>query len=311
MSNPTISQITLPSGTTYDIADLAAREAASHGLELVKSTDAASTPYGVTWKNGSTTITGTLAAASTTCGKMYLVPIDTEETKDIYSEWITVTGGTSGSPTYSWEKIGTTDIDLSDLGDLAYKDTASATYTPAGSVSGGAFTGASTTFTGNFTPSGAINVNAASGSGTSYTPSGSIAVNASSGSGTAYTPEGSVSAPSISVSSAGATTSITPFGTQGTLPSLTTTVSDGVLTIGFSQGTLPTAGTAVNVKTGDASYTATAPTFTGTQKKFAFSGDEKKLAFSGTQGNVSVSGTPNGSNGAISFSGTEATITVS
>lgn len=284
MSNPIISQITLPSGTTYDIADIAAREAASHGLELVKSTDAASTPYGVTWKSGSTTITGTLAAASTTCGKMYLVPIDTEETKDIYSEWITVTGGTSGSPTYSWEKIGTTDIDLSDLGALAYKDSASGSYTPAGSVSGGAFTGSSTTFTGNFTPQG------------------SIAVNAASGSGTSYTPEGSVSAPTISVSSAGATTSITPFGSQGTLPSLTTTVSDGNLTISFSQGTLPTAGTAVDVKTGDASYTATAPSFTGTEKKFAFSG---------TQGSVSTSGTPNGSNGAITFSGTAATITVS
>lgn len=113
-----------------------------------------------------------------------------------------------------------------------------------------------------------------------FTPSGSIAVNAASGSGTSYTPEGSVSAPTISVNTAGATQNITPFGSAGTLPELTMTVSDGNLTIGFSQGTLPSGGTPVAVKTGDASYSATAPSFTGTEKKFAFSG---------TQGNVSVS----------------------
>ena len=310
MSNPVISQITLPSGTTYDICDITAREAAAHGMAMNLCTNAANTPKDVEWMSGGTKITGTLVASSSTQGAFYLVPVTTQSGKDIYAEYVTVTDG-AASPTYSWEKIGTTDIDLSDLGDLAYKDNASATYTPQGSVSGGAFTGSSTTFTGNFTPQGSIAVNAASGSGTSYTPSGSIAVNASSESGTAYTPEGSVSAPTISVSSAGATTSITPFGTQGTLPSLTTTVSDGNLTISFSQGTLPTAGTAVDVKTGDASYTATAPTFIGTEKKFAFTGDEKKFAFSGTQGSVSTSGTPNGSNGAISFSGTAATITVS
>lgn len=283
MSNPVISQITLPSGTTYDICDNAAREAAALGMVMKICTNAANTPYGVKWMSGSTEITGTLVASSSTQGSFYLVPVTTQSGKDIYAEYVTVSDG-AATPTYSWEKIGTTDIDLSDLGALAYKDNATASYTPQGSISGGAFSGSSTTFTGNFTPQG------------------SIAVNASSGSGTAYTPEGSVSAPTISVSSAGATTSITPFGTQGTLPSLTTTVSDGNLTISFSQGTLPTAGNAVSVKTGDASYTATAPTFTGTQKK---------LAFSGTQGSVSTSGTPLGSNGAMTFSGTAATITVS
>ena len=310
MSNPVISQITLPSGTTYDICDLTAREAAAHGMVMNICTNAANTPQGVEWMSGSTKITGTLVASSSTQGAFYLVPMTTQAGKDIYAEYVTVSDGAS-TPTYSWEKIGTTDIDLSDLGALAYKDNASASYTPQGSVTGGTFSGSSTTFTGNFTPQGSVAVNASTGTGTSYTPSGSIAVNASSGTGTAYTPEGSVSAPEISVASAGATTSITPFGTQGTLPSLTTTVSDGNLTISFSQGTLPTAGTAVSVKTGDASYSATAPTFTGTQKKLAFTGDEKKLAFSGTQGSVSVSGTPNGSNSALGFEGTAATITVS
>lgn len=207
MSNPNISTITLPSGTTYDICDVVAREAASHGMQLIKCTNAADTPYGVTWKDGGTTITGTLVASSTTSGKMYLVPVETPDDKDIFAEYVTVASGAAGSETYSWEKIGTTDIDLSNLGDLAYKDTAS----------------------GNFTP------------------------------------QGSVAAPVISVETAGSTASVTPFGTAGTLPELTMTVSDGNLAISFSQGTLPTAGSNVTVKTGDAAYSATAPAFTGTQ----------------------------------------------
>lgn len=240
MSNPTIKQITLPSGTVYDIEDTAAREAASHGITFVKSTNAANTPYGVTWDDDGITVTGTLVAAETTKGKFYLVPATTQSGKDVYAEYITVEDGEAPNITYSWEKIGTTDIDLSDLGDLAYKDTAS----------------------GNFTPSG------------------SIAVNTASGSGTSYTPEGSVSAPTISVASAGSTASVTPFGSAGSLPALTMSVSDGNLAISFDQGSLPSGGTAVTVKTGDASYEASAPTFTGT---------EKKLAFSGTQDTVTVS----------------------
>lgn len=267
MANPTIKQITLPSGTTYDIEDSAARAAAGAGLQMLKCTNAADTPYGITWKDGATTITGTLVAASTTTGKFYLVPSTSPEGKDIYSEYITVIGGTSGSPTYDWEKVGDTEIVLSSLGALAYKDNASGDYTPAGSIA----------------------VNAASGTGTSFTPAGTIAVNAASGSGTSYTPEGTVSAPTITVSSAGATTNITPFGSAGTLPSLTMTVSDGNLSIDFSQGTLPSGGTAVSVKTGDATYSAGTPTFTGTEKKLAFTGTEKKLAFEGTQATVTVS----------------------
>ena len=204
--NPTIWQITTPNNTVYDIEDKAARAAAAKGIQMIKCTSASNTPYGVTWDDDGTTVTGTLAASSTTTGKLYLVPISTEEQKDIFAEWVTVINDEATPTTYSWEKIGTTDIDLSDLGSLAYKDTASGSFTPAGTVS----------------------------------------------------------APTISVSSAGSTASITPFGSQGTLPELTMTVNNGNLAISFSQGTLPTGGTAVTVKTGDASYTASNPNFTGT-----------------------------------------------
>lgn len=79
-----------------------------------------------------------------------------------------------------------------------------------------------------------------------------------------FTPEGTVSAPVISVATPGATQNISPFGSAGSLPGLEMSASNGVLTITFSPGTLPSAGTAVAVKTGDAAYSASAPTFTGT-----------------------------------------------
>lgn len=266
---PDISKITLPSGTTYDIKDTVARQMAGGGVSFTVCTQASNTPYGVTWDDDGTTVTGTLVASEDTEGVFYLVPLHTQ-TKDIYSEYVTVEDNES----YSWEKIGTTDIDLSNLGDLAYKDSASATYTPAGTVSQPSFTGSSLTSTGTFTPTG------------------------------------SVAAPTISVSSAGATatihnptkatvaTAVTAVEPGGTAPSNAITyysVANETLSlyqIGYNTGDSITTSD-VTVKTGDASYTATAPAFTG------------------TEGSVSVSGTPAGTVSQPTFSGTQATITAS
>ena len=214
MANPTIWQLTTPNGTVYDIEDKIARQQASGGIVLRGATTTELT-------DGATTNPITIDGESYTAQNQDAV---------FYGNKEFVFDGTS------WHEFG----DMSGLGDLAMKDNASGSFTPAGSIS----------------------------------------VNAASGSGTSYTPEGTVSAPTISVSSAGATENITPFGSAGTLPELTMTVSNGNLTFGFSKGTLPTAGTTVAVKTGDAAYSASAPAFTGT---------EKKLAFTGTQGTVTVS----------------------
>ena len=315
-----------PNNTEYNFKDAAAREAiaAINGREWYVVTNAADTPYGVTWDKGGTTITGTLVASADTKAKIYFVPDVAETGKDIYSEWVTVSP-TSG--TFVWEKFGTTDINVGSLGLLAYKDSASGSFTPAGTVSQPTFSGESMNSTGTFTPAGAIQVNASSGSGTSYTPEGSVQVNASSGSGTSYTPEGSVAAPTISVASAGSTATIKNPTKQTVAKALQTaapgaTAPSNPITyfavegeklkmyqIGYTTGdSISTED--VTVKTGDASYSASAPAFTGTEKKFAFSGTEKKLAFSGTQGNVSVSGTPSGTVSQPTFTGSEGTVTV-
>lgn len=79
-----------------------------------------------------------------------------------------------------------------------------------------------------------------------------------------FTPSGSISAPTISVASAGTTTVVNSITGVGTLPNLTMTVENETLIFSFDRGTLPTKGVDTTVKTGDAAYSATAPSFTGT-----------------------------------------------
>ena len=80
-----------------------------------------------------------------------------------------------------------------------------------------------------------------------------------------YTPAGSVSAPTISVATAGSTTTVNSITAVGTLPSMTATVSNENLTLTWDAGSLPTKGDNTTVKTGDAAYQASTPTFSGTQ----------------------------------------------
>lgn len=133
-----ISKITLPSGNSYDIKDATARNMITGGMSFnvvwmqsdYTSTTApsasklATIPSGVVvyYNSGSASATGTLAASSTTKGKFYLIYSKTQSgTLDKYDEYVTIG---EASP-FSWEKIGDTLMDLSDLGALAYKDTVS------------------------------------------------------------------------------------------------------------------------------------------------------------------------------------------
>lgn len=177
---PEISKITLPSGTTYDIKDAVAR-AGIAGAIVIRGTT--TTPL----TDESTTNPIVVNGESYTAIANDAV---------FYNKKEFVFDGTR------WHEFG----DMTGLGDLATKDTASGSYTPAGTIS----------------------------------------------------------APTVDIDTPGTTTTVNSITDVGTLPTLTTTVSNEILTIGFSQGTLPTKGNDVTVKTGDGSYTATAPTFSGT-----------------------------------------------
>lgn len=314
---PVLSKITLPSGTTYHIKDAQARDdiediksAISGGIVFIGETTTALT-------DGATTNPITINGASVTAIQGNLT---------VYSSKEFLFDGTK------WIEMG----DLSLLGALAFKDSASGSYTPAGTVSQPMFTGSSSAVTvttaddanGNYTPKGSVSQPTFSGNALAstgkFTPSGSVSVSTSStsnktatvspaSSGTAtYTPAGSVSAPSISVASAGSTTTVNSITAVGTLPSLTTTVANETLTIGFDPGALPTKGANQTVKTGDASYSASAPSFTGTGVRLITGNipvpSAYSASFTGTEGDVSVSGTPSGTVSQPTFSGTKAKI---
>lgn len=117
-----ISKIQLPSGHVYNIKDAVAREMISGGVSFIIAWDGNSTPdvtkipEGVVVTYGGTTYTGTLDADDSTVqsGAFYLVKSSTSTSgspSDRYDEYVPV--GTAGSR--SWEKIGDTQIDLSDV----------------------------------------------------------------------------------------------------------------------------------------------------------------------------------------------------
>lgn len=128
-----ISKITLPSGNTYDIKDAVARQMISGGVSFLIAWDGNSTPVvsqipaGVSVYYNNVMYTGTLSTADAQAGAFYLVKSETIQDDnanvtgdlDIYDEYVVV--GPSGDK--KWEKIGDTQVDISDLGALAYKST--------------------------------------------------------------------------------------------------------------------------------------------------------------------------------------------
>lgn len=177
-----ISQITLPSGTTYDLKDTVARQAATGGIKLIEGT--CTTPLVDEATTNPITIDGEPYTA-------------VAQNAVFYGKKEFVFDGTK------WHEFG----DMSGLGELAMKDSASGSFTPTGTVS----------------------------------------------------------APTISTGTAGTTgtfaTTVDTAAPGATAPSNAITyysVSNEVLSlyqIGYSTDT---------AKTGDASYTSSAPTFTGT-----------------------------------------------
>lgn len=301
-----ISKITLPSGTTYDIKDAVARQHMAGGVHYLGVSTTAITDGG--------TEKPTIGGESLTPENGDLV---------IYSGAEFIFSGEYGDGG-TWSEFG----DMSNLGDLAYKDTASGTvavpktytttvtpttttkYVASGSSGGGSASKETVTVSKvasgdvTYTPQGTNGSSSVSGSCT-VTPSGTI----SKGTGTAnYTPAGSVSAPTISVATAGATTTIK----NPTSKTVVTDMSVSAAAAGTATGELvycsvanetltlskfiETTGASittsnVTVKTGDAAYSASAPSFTGTGAELKFTGSSSTGTISGTAAAQTFTGT--------------------
>lgn len=126
---PVIEKITLPSGNQYYIADREIRdivddlrEAIAAGVSFKIAWDGTSAPTvaqipaGVVVTYNGTDYTGTLAASAGQAGAFYLVKADSQTgSKDNYAEYVVVKPNKTDSSTWYWEKIGNTQVDLSDV----------------------------------------------------------------------------------------------------------------------------------------------------------------------------------------------------
>lgn len=281
---PNIKQITLPSGTTYDLVDQGARD-------LIADIQSYTSYLGVTSTSitdGSTTNPITVNSKSVTAKTGDIVNYGSKE-----FIW-------NGS---AWQEFG----DMSGLGALAYKDSASGSYKPEGTISQPTFTGKSMTSTGKFTPDGTVIVT------TKSTSNKTAAVSVATSGTTTYTPDGTVGTPTITVTPN--TAKIHGMSAVGTLPNFTATVENEILTLGWNAGTLPTQASEQTFVTGIKSATSTQPSWTGTAVRLVTENIPVPSAytatFTGTEDDVSVTGTTDGAVSAPTFTGTSKTVTVS
>ena len=246
MAKYTISQFTMPSGDILELKDKVAREAVAGGTHFLGVTTTAIS-------DGSTTATISIGGESVTAANGDIVVYGNKE-------FIWATSDTK------WHELG----DVTNLGALALKDSASGSYTPAGTIEA-----------------------TLSGTAISYTPEGSVSkpditVTESSISIAEFASEGSVVAGSAA--SASATMPTLVFTPDGANENLTISWTDGSFSFTANTPTSVTLPTSKNttVLNGATAALNNAPTFTGTEASFAVEGSIS-ATFSGTPATITVS----------------------
>lgn len=300
-----ISKITLPNGSTYDVKDATARTQISSEAAAREAADDSI-------NNTINSLKSSLTGAMHYVGETSTALTDGSETSPIKittrANGTVVVGNTDYTPepgdvviyqnkefVYSkyagrgvWNEFGST----GSFKALAFKDSASGSYTPAGSVSQPTFTGNQ----GSVSVSGVVNATVTINMGSIDDAAGT----SHRTDGFAHQKEFTPSAKATGAAVALNTTSIRQITGVGKLPALTTTVSNETLTLSWSAGSLPT-DAPVSVATSVKSVTQ--PTVT-VGKIF--------YDYNDVTGNVASTGTftPSGSVSKPSFAGTAATIKV-
>lgn len=270
-----ISKITLPSGNTYDIKDATARELIAGGITFNVVYDGTSTPEvanipeGVVVTYNGTDYTGTKTAASADAGTFYLVASGTSP--NAYDEYI-VAGPSNAR---FWERLGGKDIDLSNLGSLAYKDNVTLAKGSGDNVLGEATTftasspgvtvssteteyvlGTGTTFNTTVTPS-TTNIKATA-SGTAVGADGTAAAITGYANPSTQTFVKSVSAETSNKLVTTTVPNVTNAGSASTWAfAMGTGTASETLIISGANGSAPTLGTAKTVATGSVSSSGT------------------------------------------------------
>lgn len=277
-----LSNIELPSGSVYTFADSSARKE----IETIKERQSSVMSYaGITTtalSDGATTKPIKIQKADGTEVEYTQANGDVVEYGKLEFIWSDKNG--------YWSEFGST----GSLKALAFKSSASGSYTPAGTVSS-TLTGTQTTIKSTYTPMGTV-------SGTS-------------------TAKGTNAASSVSITPK--TTSLYQMSSDGsvtsgssascTFPKLNVTVEGETLKLGWVDGsfttntptkvTLPSRAQVTGLWNGYSAATAAAQTFTGAETAISAS-------FSGTAGEASATYTPAGKVSS-SFSGSAKTVEVS
>ena len=309
VNTPVIDRITLPSGNTYYIADREIRDvvdalsqAIAGGVAYIVAWDGtaapvvANVPEGVVITYNGTTYTGTLPADSAQPGAFYLVKSATQAggALDVYDEYVPI--GSTGEKT--WEKIGDTQIDLSNVvtGVSLTKQTDTVIGTDA-------------TFT-ITQPTVALSTGATAGTGVISVATGITSASASGDNVTALTGLGSPSTKSV----IGASSTFTV--TQPTVAIATDTTSGtGKVQVATGISSVSASGDSVTAVTGYASPTTdtvltgvkvtTQPTVTLTANNSTATGRITYVQAQGTATTTKLSATASG--GAVSASGDNVT----
>ena len=242
MAKYTISQFTMPDGNIVELKDKVAREAVAGGTHFL----------GVT----STAVEDGSSQTKVTIG---------EDEVDVANGDIIVKGNKEfiyAESDLKWHELG----DVTNLGSLALKNSASGLYTPAGTVSQPTFSGAVM----------------------SYTPAGSVSK-----------PDITVTPTTANIKEFDGAGSVTAGSAAAcTLPTLTFTPDNNEnLTISWTAGsftantptavTLPTSKETAVMTAASAALNA-APTFSGTAAELTPAGTVSQPTFSGTQATITV-----------------------
>ena len=186
--------------------------------------------------------------------------------------------------------------ELGALGELAYKNSVMATYTPTGMVTQPVFSGNQMMMSTTVTPSGTVGIPTFTGTQTTLKP--------------IVTAAGTVSKPNVNVTTS--TKNVNSITNVGSLPTLAMSVTNETLSFTFGRGALPTKGADTAVVSGVTAALASAPTFTGSQVEgtvtYTPSGTVSRPTFTGSQSSVSVTGIPSGTVSQPTFNGTQTTI---
>lgn len=301
-----IDAITLPTGSKYEIVDTGART-------LLDSMSSYTSFLGVTT---SAIVDGTTSAVvsingsnvTATVGDIVIKTTGSTSAGRLAQEFIYTANG--------WQLFG--DISANNLGALAYKDAAVASYTPAGSITN---TTKTLTSEGKYTPAGSVTYTTATAvaklSTTSTAPTGSATANFwiyRPGGSVAVSPTHSTTTANVLSSVSGNTlvSSVTAQAPNATAPNLGvnyTNVDDHNLKLWYIVQSTKNAisSTSTQAVVTGLSVTATG-TFTGTEiyVKHPTINVPDAMTFSGTQATLTVTGT---SIDTISFVGTAASIT--